>query len=83
MTTPSPSSRFKVSVNVRVDHPVRLELRLDDHVADVVLVQPGEWKELKVPARTERATARFARLDLRLLDADQTAIWITKVQPIQ
>ena len=26
--------------------------------------------------------ARYARLDLRLVDSDETAMWITKVQPI-
>ena len=73
---------FKVNINLRGDRPVQLEVRLDGRVADVASLTPDTWFELKMPARTERATSRFARLDLRLLDAGETVMWITKVQPL-
>ena len=77
-----PVGAFKVSVNPRTSAPVRLELKLDGRVADVVSLAPGVWNDISIPARTERASARYARLDLRVLDEDGTAIWITKVQPL-
>ena len=77
-----PVGAFKVSVNPRTTAPVRLELKLDGRVADVVSLAPGAWNDISIPARTERASARYARLDLRVLDEDGTAIWITKVQPL-
>jgi O-antigen ligase len=77
-----PVGAFKVSVNPQTAAPVRLELKLDGRVADVVSLAPGTWNDISIPARTERASARYARLDLRVLDADEPAIWITKVQPL-
>jgi hypothetical protein len=76
-----PTGAFMVDVNVRSDREaVQLEVRLDGRVANIVTVVPGTWFHLSMPARTERATSRFARLDLRLLDASETVMWITKVQ---
>ncbi len=76
-----PTGAFKVDINVRSDAPAaRLEVRLDGRIANVVTVVPGTWYHLTMPGRTERATSRFARLDLRLLDAGETVMWITKVQ---
>jgi O-antigen ligase len=77
-----PTGGFLVSVYPLTDQPVRLELRLDGSVADVVTLAPRHWNDLRQPARTEATKARFAALSLRVLDADQTAIWITKVQPL-
>jgi hypothetical protein len=79
-----PTGAFKVDINVRGQgDAAQLEVRLNGQLANVVPVVPGTWFHLTMPARTERATARFARLDLRLLDADETVMWITKVQPLQ
>lgn len=77
-----PTGAFRVDINVRSENPVRLEVRLAGRVANVVTVAPGTWFHLNLPARTERATSRFTRLDLRLLDASETVMWITKVQPL-
>lgn len=77
-----PTGAFRVDINVRSENPVRLEVRLAGRVANVVTVAPGTWFHLSLPARTERATSRFTRLDLRLLDASETVMWITKVQPL-
>lgn len=75
---------FKFSVNPQVDRAVRLEIRLDGRVANVVALVPRQWNEVSFPARTERPDARYARLDLRVVgDDDRTEIWITKVQPIE
>ena len=35
-----------------------------------------------IAKRSTARGARYARLDLRLVDSDETAMWITKVQPI-
>lgn len=78
-----PTGAFKVSINVRSDRPARLEVRLDGRLADVKTVAPGTWFDLTMPPRMGRAPSRFARLDLRLLDASDTVMWITKVQPLQ
>jgi O-antigen ligase len=75
-----PTGAFKVDIQVRSEGDARLEVRLDRRIANVVTVVPGTWFHLTMPARTERATSRFARLDLRLLDAGETVMWITKVQ---
>ena len=78
-----PTGAFKVDINVRGERTERLEVRLDGRIANVFTIAPGTWFHLTMPARTERATARFARLDLRLLDASGTVMWITKVEPLQ
>jgi hypothetical protein len=65
------------------DRPLRLEMKLGGRVADIVTLAPRKWNNLIVPARSEASSARYVRLDLRLVDADQTAIWITKVLPIR
>lgn len=78
-----PTGAFKFSVNPRTDAPVRLQVTLDGRVADVVTLAPRRWNDLAMPARTERTAARYAAVELRVLDADQTSIWITKVEPIR
>ncbi len=75
------ANRF--SVYPLADRPLRLEMKLGGRVADIVTLAPRRWNTLIIPARSEIPGARYARLDLRLIDADQTAIWITKVQPIR
>jgi O-antigen ligase len=76
-------SAFKLRVNPRADGVLKLELKLDGRVADVVTVLPNTWTQLSLPARTHAASARYARFDLRLIDGDQTRMWITKIEPIQ
>jgi O-antigen ligase len=78
-----PQGGFRLGIHPRSDRPVRVELRLDGRVADVVVLLPGEWNELKVPARTERGGARYSRLDLRVVDDPSTVMWITKVEPLE
>jgi O-antigen ligase len=75
------ANRF--SVYPLADRPLRLEMKLGGRVADVVTLAPRQWNNLIIPARSEVPGARYTRLDLRLVDADQTAIWITKVQPLR
>ena len=74
---------FKFSVKPQTDVPVRLEVKLDGRVADIVTLAPRVWNTLSLPARTERAAARFAAVDLRVVEDDQIGIWITKVEPIR
>lgn len=76
-------SAFKLRVNPRTDGVLNLELKLDGRVADVVTVLPNTWNQLSLPARTQATSARYARLDLRLIGAGQTRMWITKIEPIQ
>jgi O-antigen ligase len=78
-----PTGASLISVYPLTDEAVRLELKRDGRIADVVTLAPRRWNDLRLAARTEATNARFAALDLRVLDADQTAIWITKVQPIR
>lgn len=80
---PNGAVRWRWSVYPLADQPVRLELTLDGRLADVVTLAPRQWNALTLPARSEPQGARSPRLDLRLLDSDQTAMWITKVLPIQ
>jgi O-antigen ligase len=75
-------SALRLGVYPLTDQPVRLEIRLDGRVADIVLLTPRQWNDLTVPARNVTTPARYGPLDLRLIDASQTAMWITKVQPI-
>jgi hypothetical protein len=76
-------SGFELSVYPHADGLSRLELKLDGRVADVVWLAPRQWNHLTVPARTVVPSARYATIDLRLVDADETALWITKVQPLR
>jgi hypothetical protein len=62
---------------------VRLEVRLDGRVADIVTLAPRVWNDLVLPPRRDRSAARFAAMELRVLDGDDVGIWITKVEPIQ
>ena len=78
-----PTGAAKFSVYPIADQPLRLELRLDGRVADIVTLAPRRWTDLTLPARTTASAARYSALDLRVVDADKTAIWITKVQPLQ
>ena len=78
-----PAGAFKFDVNPRTDAPVRLEIKLDGRVADVVTLAPQMWNHLSLPARTERSAARFMALELRLVDGDQIGMWITKVEAIR
>lgn len=74
---------FKLRVNPRTDRVLTLEVKLDGRLANVVTVLPNTWNQLSLPARTDPASARYVRLDLRLIDADETRIWITKIEPMQ
>jgi O-antigen ligase len=78
-----PAGAFKFSVNPRTDAPVRLEVTLDGRVADIVTLAPQAWNDLLLPPRSDRGSARFASMELRVLDGDDIRLWITKVEPIQ
>jgi O-antigen ligase len=78
-----PSGGFKLEVNPRVDHDVRLELRLDGRVANVLELVPRQWNDIAMPARSGPSRARYSRLDLRLVGEPQATMWITKVQAIE
>jgi hypothetical protein len=69
---------------VRTETPERLELKLGGRLADVVPLMPNRWTDVAIPARSERADARFTRLDLRILGAEQrpVTIWISKVEAL-
>lgn len=77
-----PAGAFALSVYPVTNDTVRLELKLDGRVADVVTLAPRQWNTLRLPGRTEATRARYGALDLRVVDHNQTAIWITKVQPL-
>lgn len=78
-----PTGAAKFSVYPIADQPLRLELRLDGRVADIVTLAPRRWNDLTLPARTTASQARYGALDLRVVDADKTAFWVTKIQPFQ
>jgi hypothetical protein len=78
-----PTGAFSFNVYPIAEQPVRLELKLDGRIADVVLLAPRRWNHIRQPARTEAIKARFGRLEVRVLDSDRTPIWITKVEPLQ
>lgn len=76
-------SGVKLRVYPLADQPLRLEIRLDGRVADIVLLKPREWNDLMIPRRNVASAARYGPLDLRLIDADQTAMWLTKDEPLR
>jgi O-antigen ligase len=75
-------SAFTFSVNPRADRPVRLEVRLENRVADVIALAPDRWTDVTLPMRAERKAPRFIPMDLRILDGNQVEIWLTKVRPL-
>jgi hypothetical protein len=78
-----PAVGAKVSVFIQSDVPQRLELKLDGRVANVLALAPRRWNDLLIPGRHDISNTRYAALDLRTLDSDQTVMWITKDQPIK
>jgi hypothetical protein len=76
------ASSFEFSVNPRTDHPVRVEMRLDGRLADIVLLAPGRWNDLRLPARRRAERSRYSPLDLRVENGDRIEIWVTKVRPL-
>jgi len=70
---------FRLKVRPKTTGSMRLEIKLEGRVADIVTLAPEAWNELFIPARSEHASGRYAPLDLRLIDGDQTLMWITKV----
>ena len=75
-------SGLTFSVNPRTDRPVRLEVRLEGRIANVLVLAPGKWNDVAIPARSERPASRFIPLNLRVRDDDQVEIWLTKVRPL-
>lgn len=78
-----PPGPFKFSVNLRSDTPMRLEVKLDGRIADVVTLAPHVWNDLAIPARSGRSAHRYAAMQLTLLGGDQTGMWVTKIEPIR
>jgi hypothetical protein len=58
-----------------------LDLRLGGRAADRVLLSPGIWNTIRIPARTQRIASRFSPLDVTIRDerGDLVDAWITKV----
>lgn len=77
-------SAFTFSINPRSRGPVRLELRLEGRVADVITLAPDKWTDVTLPVHSDRALtrSRFVPMELRVLEGDQIEIWLTKVRPI-
>lgn len=75
-------SALTFSVNPRTDRPVRLEVRLEGRVADVITLAPGQWKDVTLPKRSDRKASRFVPMDFHVLDGDRIEIWLTKVRPV-
>ena len=69
---------------VRTETPERLELKLGGRLADVVTLVPSRWTDISIPARSEHGDARFTRLDLQVVGAEQrpVTIWISKVEQL-
>jgi hypothetical protein len=78
-----PAGPIKFRVNPRTSATVRLEIKLDGRIANVVSLAPGVWNEVVLPARAERAATRYIPMQLTLLDGDEIGMWVTKVEPIQ
>ncbi len=76
------ASAFEFSVYPRTDRAVRLEMRLDGRLADIVSLAPGRWNDLRLPVRHRAERSRYSPLDLRVEDGDRIEIWVTKVRPL-
>ncbi len=74
---------FGLRVKPLTDHPIPLELRLDGRVADIIILVPNQWNDIRVLRRGERPESRFSRLDLRLdtVPDKPVTMRITKVVP--
>jgi O-antigen ligase len=77
-----PSSAYKFSVNPRTRDAIRLEVSVDGRTANVLMLTPGGWTDIVVRARTTQGDARFRRMDLRTIDNEDAAIWVTKDEPV-
>jgi O-antigen ligase len=74
---------FHFRIRTLAQAPVRLEVRLDGRVADLLWLAPGHWNGVAFPARTEQRRSRFSQLDLRVIDADvPVTLFITKVEAL-
>jgi len=73
---------FTFSVNPRTSNAVRLELRLDGRLANIVTLAPGRWNDIAFPSRGRTEHGGYTPLDLRVNDGDQTEIWVTKVRAL-
>ena len=76
------ASAFEFRVYPRTDRPIRLEIRLEGRLADIVSLAPGRWNDLRLPARNRSERSRYSPLDLRVQDGDRIEIWVTKVRPL-
>lgn len=79
----APTGAVKFRVNPQTNSALKLEVKLDGRVADVIALQPGTWTQVMLPARTQHTNYRYVRVDLRLVDVDETRMWITKVEPLR
>jgi hypothetical protein len=78
-----PSGAFTLRVKPLTDRPVTLELQLGGRVANRVMLRPSVWNDVRMPARTQRPTARYPSLRLIVGDpADAVTFRMTKVVPL-
>jgi hypothetical protein len=74
---------FLFRIRTLAQAPVRLEVRLDGRIADLLWLAPGHWNGVAFPARTEQRSARFSQLELRVVGADvPVTLLITKVEAL-
>ena len=74
---------FHFRIRTLAQAPVRLEVRLDGRVADLLWLAPGHWNGVAFPARTEQQRSRFSQLDLRVVGADvPVTLFISKVEAL-
>ncbi len=77
-----PTGAFKLSISPRTTEPVRLEILLDGRLADVILLEPGAWNDIVIPARNVQSGERFRRMYLCTVGDTRPLLWITKDEPI-
>jgi O-antigen ligase len=75
---------FRLKVRAISKEPERLELRIGGRLADIVPLMPDRWTEIAMPRRNDRATTRFVKMDLRVLDPAERGVtmWVSKVEQL-
>ena len=77
-----PQGAFKISAQARSAETVELEVTVDGRVANVVVLPPGRWIDIVIPARTVQSESRFRRMDLRTVGDRNAILWLGKDEPV-
>ncbi|MCA1562171.1 MAG: O-antigen ligase family protein, partial [Acidobacteria bacterium] len=75
---------FKVRLSAAANSPVRVQLKLDNRIANVITVTPDGWRNVTVVLPPDRTGAMFRRLELTgtAEHGEDVQLMIGKVEPV-